>query len=294
MLKVVLPDGRVITTGRRVRKSAAGYDLTRLFVGSEGTLGIIVEITLRLYGIPSAISSAMCSFPTIEDAVNTVIMTIQSGIPVARIELADDMQMKAIVMQSKLDLPIASTLWLEFHGTEASVAEQAEMVQSIASEHGGNNFTWTTLPEDRKKLWQARHDAAYANKLLAPGKQFWATDVCVPISRLAECISETKKDIAQSFILAPLVGHVGDGNFHLTILLDPDDPKDVAESERLNSRLVARALAMDGTCTGEHGVGWGKIDFLQAEHGEALSLMRTLKKAIDPDNIMNPGKIVRM
>jgi D-lactate dehydrogenase (cytochrome) len=294
MLKVVLPDGRLITTGRRVRKSAAGYDLTRLFVGSEGTLGIITEITLRLYGIPAAISSAMCSFPTIEDAVNTVIMTIQSGIPVARIELADDIQMKAIVLQSKLDLPIASTLWLEFHGTEASVAEQAEMVQAIASEHGGNDFTWTTLPEDRKKLWQARHDAAYANKLLAPGKQFWATDVCVPISRLAECISETKKDVSESFLLAPLVGHVGDGNFHLSMMLDPDDPRDVAEAERLNDRLVARALAMDGTCTGEHGVGWGKIDFLEAEHGEALSLMRTLKQAIDPDNIMNPGKIVRM
>jgi D-lactate dehydrogenase (cytochrome) len=294
MMKVVLPDGRLISTGRRARKSAAGYDLTRLFVGSEGTLGIIVEITLKLYGIPAAISSAMCSFPTIEDAVNTVILTIQSGIPVARIELADDMQMKAIALHSKLDLPIASTLWLEFHGTEASVAEQAEMVQAIASEHGGNDFSWTTLPEDRKRLWQARHDAAYANKTLAPGKQLWATDVCVPISRLAECISETKKDIAASFMLAPLVGHVGDGNFHLTLMLDPDDPKDVAEAERLNSRLVARALAMDGTCTGEHGVGWGKIEFLEAEHGDALSVMRLLKKAIDPDNIMNPGKIVRM
>jgi D-lactate dehydrogenase (cytochrome) len=293
-LKVVLPDGRVITTGRRARKSAAGYDLTRLFIGSEGTLGIITEVTLRLYGIPAAISSAMCSFATIEDAVNTVIMTIQSGIPVARIELADDVQMKAIVQHSKLDLPIAHTLWLEFHGTEASVAEQAEMVQGIAKEFGGNDFAWTTLPEDRKKLWQARHDAAYANKTLAPGKQMWATDVCVPISRLAECIVETKKDIAESFMLAPLVGHVGDGNFHLTLMLDPDDPKDVAEAERLNERLVTRALAMDGTCTGEHGVGYGKIEFLEAEHGEALSVMRLLKKAIDPDNIMNPGKIVRM
>lgn len=293
-LKVVLPDGRVITTGRRARKSSAGYDLTRLFVGSEGTLGVITEITLRLFGIPAAISSAMCSFPTIEDAVNTVIMTIQSGIPVARIELADDVQMQAIKNHSKLDLPVASTLWLEFHGTEASVAEQAEMVQALASEHGGNDFTWTTKAEDRTRLWQARHDAAYANKTLAPGKQLWATDVCVPISRLAECISETKKDIAGSFMLAPLVGHVGDGNFHLTLMLDPDDPKDVAEAERLNERLVSRALAMDGTCTGEHGVGTGKIEFLQAEHGEALSVMRTLKKALDPDNIMNPGKIVRV
>jgi len=295
MLKVVLPDGRLIATGRRARKSAAGYDLTRLFIGSEGTLGIIVEVTLRLYGIPAAISSAMCSFPTIEDAVNTVIMTIQSGIPVARIELADDMQMKAIKLHSKLEhLPEASTLWLEFHGTEASAAEQAEMVQAIATEHGGDDFVWTTKPEDRKRLWQARHDAAYANKTLAPGKQLWATDVCVPISRLAECISETKKDIEASFMLAPLVGHVGDGNFHLTLMLDPSDPKDVAEAERLNSRLVARALAMDGTCTGEHGVGWGKIEFLEAEHGDALSVMRLLKKAIDPDNIMNPGKIVRV
>src|SRR5216684_3976272 len=293
-LTVVLADGRVIKTGRRARKSAAGYDLTRLFVGSEGTLGIITEITLKLYGIPAAISSAMCTFERIEDAVNTVILTIQSGIPVARIELADDVQMKAITMHSKLDLPIANTLWLEFHATEASVAEQAEMVQTIAKDFGGNDFSWTTKPEDRKKLWQARHDAAYANKILAPGKQLWATDVCVPISRLAECISETKKDIAGSFMLAPLVGHVGDGNFHLTLMLDPDDPKDVAEAERLNTRLVARALALEGTCTGEHGVGYGKIDFLQAEHGEALSVMRLVKKALDPDNIMNPGKIVRM
>ncbi|HKF70387.1 MAG TPA: FAD-linked oxidase C-terminal domain-containing protein, partial [Stellaceae bacterium] len=293
-LTVVLADGRIIRTARRARKSAAGYDLTRLFVGSEGTLGIIVEITLKLYGIPAAISSAMCSFPTIEDAVNTVMMTIQSGIPVARIELADDMQMKAIGMHSNLDLPIASTLWLEFHGSDAGVAEQAEMVQAIASEHGGNDFTWTTKPEDRKKLWQARHDAAYANKTLAPGKQIWATDVCVPISRLAECISETKKDINESFMLAPLVGHVGDGNFHLTLMLDPEDPKDVAEAERLNDRLVARALAMDGTCTGEHGVGYSKMDFLIAEHGEAVSVMRLIKKALDPDNIMNPGKIVRV
>jgi D-lactate dehydrogenase (cytochrome) len=293
-LTVVLADGRVIKTGRRARKSAAGYDLTRLFVGSEGTLGIITEITLRLYGIPQAVSSAMCTFERIEDAVNTVILTIQSGIPVARIELADDMQMKAISLHSKLDLPIANTLWLEFHGTEASVAEQAEMVQTIARDFGGNDFSWTTKPEDRKRLWQARHDAAYANKTLAPGKQLWATDVCVPISRLAECISETKQDIAASFMLAPLVGHVGDGNFHLTLMLDPEDPGDIAEAERLNGRLVARALTMEGTCTGEHGVGYGKIDFLQAEHGEALSVMRLIKKALDPDNIMNPGKIVRM
>ncbi len=293
-LTVVMADGRVIRTSKRARKSSAGYDLTRLFVGSEGTLGVITEITLRLYGIPAATSSAMCSFPTVKDAVDTVIQTIQSGIPIARIELADDVQMDAINKYSKLNQPVAPTLWLEFHGTEASVAEQAEMVQALAAEHGGANFSWTTNPEERKKLWQARHDAAYANKALRPGAQVWATDVCVPISRLAECIVETQKDIQKSFLPAPIVGHVGDGNFHLTLVLKPEDPKEVAEAERLNDRLVKRALAMDGTCTGEHGVGYGKLDFLIAEHGEAISVMRAIKQALDPDNIFNPGKIVRV
>ncbi len=229
-LTVVLADGRIIRTSKRARKSSAGYDLTRLFVGSEGTLGVITEITLRLYGIPAAISSAMCSFPTVKDAVDTVIQTIQSGIPVARIELADDVQMDAINKHSKINQPVAPTLWLEFHGTDASVAEQAEMVQALAVEHGGANFSWTTNPEERKKLWQARHDAAYANKALRAGAQVWATDVCVPISRLAECIVETQKDIAASFLPAPIVGHVGDGNFHLTLVLKPEDPKEVAEA----------------------------------------------------------------
>jgi D-lactate dehydrogenase (cytochrome) len=293
-LTVVLADGRIIRTSKRARKSSAGYDLTRLFVGSEGTLGVITEITLRLYGIPAAISSAMCSFPSVKDAVDTVIQTIQSGIPIARIELADDVQMDAINKYSKLNQPVAPTLWLEFHGTEASVAEQAEMVQALAADHGGANFSWTTNPEERKKLWQARHDAAYANKALRVGAQVWATDVCVPISRLAECIVETQKDIAASFLPAPIVGHVGDGNFHLTLVLKPEDPKEVAEAERLNDRLVKRALAMEGTCTGEHGVGYGKLDFLIAEHGEAVSVMRTIKQALDPDNIFNPGKIVRV
>ncbi len=293
-LTVVLADGRVIRTSKRARKSSAGYDLTRLFVGSEGTLGIITDVTLRLYGIPGAISSAMCSFPTVKDAVDTVIQTIQSGIPVARIELADALQMKAINIFSKMSLPEAPTLWLEFHGSEASVAEQAEMVQALAAEHGGTDFVWTTLPEDRKKLWQARHDAAYSNRTLRPGAELWATDVCVPISRLADCITETQKDLAGSFIPAPIVGHVGDGNFHLTLLLKPDDPREVAEAERINDRLVKRALAMDGTCTGEHGVGYGKLDFLIAEHGEAVSVMRAIKQALDPDNILNPGKIVRV
>jgi D-lactate dehydrogenase (cytochrome) len=213
---------------------------------------------------------------------------------VARIELADAVQMDAINKYSKLDQPVAPTLWLEFHGTEAGVTEQAEMVQAIAADHGGANFAWTANPEDRKKLWQARHDAAYANKALRTGAQVWATDVCVPISRLAECIVETQKDIEQSFLPAPIVGHVGDGNFHLTLVLKPEDPKEVAEAERLNDRLVKRALTMDGTCTGEHGVGYGKLDFLIAEHGEAVSVMRSIKQALDPDNILNPGKIVRV
>jgi D-lactate dehydrogenase (cytochrome) len=293
-LTVVLPDGRVIRTARRARKSAAGYDLTRLFVGSEGTLGVITEVTVRLYGIPAAISAAVCSFASIEAAVNAVIQTIQAGVPVARIEVANAMQMDAINKYSKLDLPVAPTLWLEFHGTEASVAEQAEMVQKIAADHGGANFSWTTKPEDRQKLWRARHDAYYANKAAYPGTNLWATDVCVPISRLAECITETQKDIAASFVPANIVGHAGDGNFHVGFMINPNEPKEMAEAERLNERLVHRALSLDGTCTGEHGIGCGKIDFLIAEHGEAVSVMRAIKTAIDPDNIMNPGKILRV
>jgi D-lactate dehydrogenase (cytochrome) len=294
LLTVVLPDGRVIRTARRARKSAAGYDLTRLFVGSEGTLGVITEVTVRLYGIPAAISSAVCSFPSVESAVDAVIRTIQAGVPVARIELADATQMDAINKYSQLNLPVAPTLWLEFHGTEASVAEQAKMVQMMAFDHGGTDFSWATKLEDRRKLWRARHDVAYADKALREGGQLWATDVCVPISRLAECISETQKDLASSFLPAPIVGHAGDGNFHVVFVLDPNDLKEMAEAERLNRRLVDRALALDGTCTGEHGIGHGKVDFLGAEHGEAMSVMHAIKKAIDPDNIMNPGKILRI
>lgn len=289
---VVMADGRVIRTARRARKSAAGYDLTRIFVGSEGTLGIITEITLRLYGIPEAMSSAVCGFGTLEGAVDTVIQTIQSGVPVARIELLDDVQIDAINRYAKLDLPVRNTLFLEFHGTNAGVKEQAEIVQAIASENGGEGFSWTTKPEERTRLWQARHDAAYANSALRAGSRMWATDVCVPISRLAECIMETKKDIAESFVIAPLVGHVGDGNFHLTFIIDPNDPRELAEAERLNDRLVMRALAMDGTCTGEHGIGLGKSKFLVAEHGEAVAVMRAIKQALDPANLMNPGKIL--
>lgn len=293
-LTVVTADGRVVRTARRARKSAAGYDLTRVFVGSEGTLGVITEITLRLYGIPEAVSAAVCSFPGIEGAVDTVIETIQMGIPVARIELLDELQMEACNRYSDLEYPVAPTLFLEFHGSEAGVAEQAETVQTLATGNGAGDFQWATRTEDRNRLWQARHDAAYAALALRPGAGMWATDVCVPLSRLAECIRETREDLAESFLMAPLVGHVGDGNFHLVFLFDPDDDRERAEVERLNERLVSRSLALDGTCTGEHGVGYGKLDFLTAEHGEAVSLMRDIKKALDPGNIMNPGKIVRI
>ena len=293
-LTVVTADGRIVNTARRARKSAAGYDLTRVFVGSEGTLGVITEITLRLYGIPEAMSAAVCSFPGIEGAVNTVIETIQMGVPVARIELLDELQMEACNNYSDLEYPVAPTLFLEFHGSEASVAEQAETVQILATENGAGDFQWATRTEDRNHLWQARHDAAYAALSLRPGAKMWATDVCVPISKLAECILETKKDLAESFLMAPLVGHVGDGNFHLVFLFDPNDERELAEVERLNERLVLRALALDGTCTGEHGVGYGKLNFLTAEHGEAVSLMRGIKKALDPANIMNPGKVVQI
>jgi D-lactate dehydrogenase (cytochrome) len=291
-LTVVLADGRVIRTARRARKSAAGYDLTRLFVGSEGTLGVITEVTVRLYGIPEAISAAVCAFPTIAEAVDTVILTIQSGVPVARIELLDEAQIDAINKYSKLDHKVAPTLFFEFHGTEAGVAEQIEMVKAISADHGADDFRWARNVEDRSKLWQARHDAYYAALALRPGSKGWPTDVCVPISRLADCISETKRDLAQSSIPSALAGHVGDGNFHLIFMIDPQRPEEVAEASRLNERMVARALAMEGTCTGEHGIGYGKIDFLRAEHGEAVDVMRDIKLALDPDGIMNPGKIV--
>jgi D-lactate dehydrogenase (cytochrome) len=291
-LTVVLPDGQVIHTGGRARKSSAGYDLTRLFIGSEGTLGIFTEITVRLYGIPEAISSAICAFTSVEGAVDTVIATIQSGIPVARIELMDDLQMDAVNRYSKTDYPVAPTLLLEFHGTEAGVKEQAEMVQALAAEHGGADFKWTAAAEERTKLWQARHDSLWAILALEPGKQAFPTDVCVPISRLAECIAETRKDIDASHLTAPMLGHVGDGNFHLVLLIDRENPADIAEAERLNDRLVNRAIAMGGTCTGEHGVGSYKMKYLDREHGEAMGLMRLLKRAIDPGNIMNPGKVL--
>ncbi len=290
-LTVVMADGRVIRTSKRAKKSAAGYDLTRLFIGSEGTLGIITEITVKLYGIPEAMAAATCSFATLEGAVNSVIQTIQAGIPVARIELLDDVQADAINKYSKLDLPVQNMLMLEFHGSEAGVAEQAEMVQAIASEHGGQGFQWATKAEDRAKMWEARHAAAYACKALRKGCEIMATDVCVPISRLTECILETKQDVVDTGLTAPLVGHVGDGNFHLSVVVDRSNPQEVAIVEEFSERLVHRALRMEGTCTGEHGIGRGKMKYLTAEHGEAVAVMRAIKKALDPENLMNPGKI---
>ncbi len=291
-LMVVLADGRVIRTASRARKSAAGYDLTRLFVGSEGTLGVITEVTLRLHGIPEAISAAVCPFPDIAAAARAVVAIIQAGVPVARVELLDAHTVEAVNNYSNLDYPLAPTLFFEFHGTPAGVAEQVETVRALTAEFGAGDFSWASKAEDRARLWQARHDAYFATLALRPGKRGFATDVCVPISRLAECIEETRKDLAASPVLAPLVGHAGDGNFHLVFLIDPDDAAELAEAKRLNERMVMRALAMDGTCTGEHGIGYGKMKFLAAEHGQALNVMRAVKRALDPDNIMNPGKIV--
>ena len=294
-LTVVTATGEIVRTARRSRKSSAGYDLTRLFVGSEGTLGVITEVALKVYGIPEAISAAVCQFPSVDAAVQTVVMTMQVGVPVARVELLDDVQMGACVAYSELgDYESKPTLFFEFHGSEASVAEQAETVQGLAEEFGGSHFAWATRAEDRNKLWQARHDAYYAALALRPGSGGWATDVCVPLSRLAECIEETRKDLDDTGLLAPLVGHVGDGNFHLVYVIDPESEEELAKAKAHSDRMVLRALSMEGTCTGEHGVGYGKMDFLTAEHGEALALMRSIKTALDPDGIMNPGKIVRM
>jgi D-lactate dehydrogenase (cytochrome) len=294
-LKVVLADGEVMTTARRAKKSSAGYDLTRLMVGSEGTLGVITELTLKLAGIPEAISGGVCPFPSVEACCRATILTIQSGIPVARIELLDALQVRAVNLHSKLALPETPMLFLEFHGTEAGVAEQSERFGEIAREFGGGPFEWATRAEDRTRLWEARHQAALSCKALRPGAHIVATDVCVPISRLAECVVETQRDIAEKRLLAPIVGHVGDGNFHLTLLVDMDDADEVARAKALSQSLVERALAMDGTCTGEHGVGQGKMEYLLAEHGApALEAMRALKRALDPLDIMNPGKIVAL
>jgi D-lactate dehydrogenase (cytochrome) len=293
-LEVVTADGRVIRTARRARKSSAGYDLTRLFVGSEGTLGIITQVTLRLYGIPEAILAAVCPFPSVTAAVDTVVATIQSGVPIGRVELLDPFAMRAVNRHGKLDYPVAPTLFFEFHGTKGGIEEQVGIVKELAAAQGGTEFQWATSQEERGKLWHARHQAHYALMAMRPGCRAWPTDVCVPISRLAQCIAETEADLKASPLQSGMVGHVGDGNFHVDFLIDPDKPEEMAEARRLNERMVYRALAMDGTCTGEHGIGYGKMDFLTAEHGEGVALMRTIKMALDPDNILNPGKIVRV
>jgi D-lactate dehydrogenase (cytochrome) len=290
----VMPDGSIIKTAQRAKKTAAGYDLTRLLIGSEGTLGIITELTLRLQGIPEAISAAVCAFPTVKAACDTVIATIQYGIPVARIELLDALQIEACNAYSKLSYDEVPTLFLEFHGSPASVAEQAERFGEIAAEFGGGSFDWTSREEERNRLWQARHDAYHAVLALRPGRKAFSTDVCVPISRLADCVTEAQADVEELGLIAPLVAHAGDGNFHICVLIDMDDPAEVSAAEHLSSRLAERAIAMDGTCTGEHGIGQGKITYLESELGSALDVMRAIKRAIDPDNIMNPGKIVRL
>ena len=292
-LTVVLPDGEVIRTAGRARKSSAGYDLTRLLVGSEGTLGIITEVTLRLYGVPESIGAAVVSFTDLGGAVDAVIRTIQLGVPVARIELLDEVMVAASNAYAGLSHPEKPTLFLEFHGTEAGVAEQAGYVRDIAADHGGGSWQWTSDAGERRHLWKARHDALYAGLSMRPGAKAFTSDVCVPISRLAACIIATRADIDEAGAYAPIVGHVGDGNFHVLYTVDPDDPEELARIETLNRRLVHRALDMGGTCTGEHGIGYGKLEFMEREHGAAtLAVMRTVKDAIDPLGIMNPGKVI--
>jgi len=292
-LTVVLADGRVIHTGGRARKSASGYDLTRLFVGSEGTLGVITEVTLRLFGKPDAVTSAVCPFASMAGAANAVIATIQLGIPVARIEIIDEQQLAAVNRYSKTSYPVAPTLFFEFHGTsETIVAEQARSVEEIARENGALGFQWASTPEARATLWQARHNALYAAMAARPGAKPWTSDVCVPISKLSECIVETQEDLGRERIVAPLVGHAGDGNFHLIFMVDTDDASEMKAVKAANARLVERALRLGGTCSGEHGVGFGKLPYLAREHGEALDAMRAIKRALDPQNIMNPGKLI--
>jgi D-lactate dehydrogenase (cytochrome) len=294
-LTVVLADGQVIRTGGRAKKSSAGYDLTRLFVGSEGTLGIITEVRLRLYGIPEAITAAVSPFPSIEAAANAVILTIQSGIPVARIELMNEGQLQAVVDYNKLEgFEIAPHLFYEFHGTTAGAREQAERAQEIAAEFGGSDFRWTANLEERNRLWAARHDVYHATAAIRPGARVWSTDVCVPISRLADLIEATRVDLEDHGLLPLIVGHAGDGNFHLGLLYDEEGSDEYRRCKAVNDRLVDRALAMGGTCTGEHGVGMGKIEKVEKEHGAAVAVMRTIKRALDPDGIMNPGKVLRM
>jgi len=292
-LEVVLADGRVIRTSRRAKKSAAGYDLTRLFVGSEGTLGIITEVTVRLYPVQEAMSAAVCAFENVDGCTRTVIQAIQTGVPVARCEIVCDKAVDAINRYKKTNYRVAPTVFFEFHGTKASVVEQAQVVQEIAKENGGMDFQWATRPEERTQLWDARHNAYFACLQIKPGARAVSTDVCVPISRLAECVRETMEDVKGYIAPVPLIGHIGDGNFHLMLLVDPAKPGDMEIAKAFNRRLVERALRMEGTCTGEHGVGMGKIGSMTLELGDdAVSIMSDIKRALDPDNLMNPGKIV--
>lgn len=290
-LTVVTPEGKVIQTARRARKSAAGYDLTRLYVGADGTLGVITEVTVRLHPIPEVISSATCGFGSIEGAVQTVVQAIQLGVPLARVELLDDMQIRAVNRWSKLDLPEVTTLFFEFHGSPAGVEEQVETVRALGAANGGGEFAWSNLPEERSRLWKARHEAYYAAIALRPGGVGWTTDVCVPISRLPECIVATKEDLAQANVPATIVGHVGDGNYHVIFSLDTNIADERAQVEAINARIVERALAADGTCTGEHGIGLGKQPWLVRELGEAVDVMRAIKRTLDPHDLFNPGKI---
>jgi D-lactate dehydrogenase (cytochrome) len=294
-LTAVMANGDVLKTATRAKKSSAGYDLTRLLVGSEGTLGIITEVGLRLYGIPESIAAGVCPFPSVEAACQTVIQTIQLGIPVARIELVDEEHVKAFNAYSKIDLKVAPTLFVEFHGTQAGTAEQSQLFGAIAEEMGGGPFSWATKEEDRQRLWQARHDAFWATKSLMPGKEAFATDVCVPISRLAECVKETQADLAANGLYGPIVGHVGDGNFHVVLYCDRADGEELKRVKGFYDRLIRRAIAMEGTSTGEHGIGAGKMGFLEVEHGaQGVAMMRQIKQALDPKNILNPGKIVAL
>ena len=294
-LQAVLANGETIRTASRAKKSAAGYDLTRLMVGSEGTLGVITELTLRLYGIPEVVGAGICPFPDVESACNAVIATIQSGLAVARIELLDALMVKAANAYSKLDLPETPMLFVEFHGTRRGVDEDTSRFAAIAADYGGGDLSWATGAEERTRLWTARHNAFWAVQALRPGARSLATDVCVPISHLAECVAETRRDLDAIGLVAPIVGHVGDGNFHVQPLIDIDNPAEIAACEGFLERLIHRALAMEGTCTGEHGVGQAKMKYLVHEHGEAaLDVMRAIKRSLDPRNIMNPGKIVRV
>ena len=294
-LEVVLPDGQIIETGTRARKSSAGYDLTHLFVGSEGTLGLITRITVRLFGQPDAIMAATCAFETVDGAVDSVMDAMQLGLPMARIELLDEVQMRGMnIYNPDMKLPETPHLFLEFHGSESSVTEQVESFTAIAGEHGGSDLQWATRTEDRTRLWQARHDAYYAAKALVPGAEGYVTDCCVPIDKLAVAIRRARAAIDESGLVAPILGHVGDGNFHLVILIRPDDAAELKAADDLAGLLNMMSIELGGTMTGEHGVGLGKKKYMTAEHGDSYALMGVIKKAIDPQNIMNPGKMVNV